>query len=187
MGNKNEYYEYLQTRSKLSKVYRKYFLYRKIKNCLNGLVLDVGCGIGDFLLSRPDTIGIDINEKTIEYCKSLGLNATYINSEKYPFNDSYFDGVVLDNVIEHLNDPTSVLAEIKRVLKPSGNLIIGIPGIKGYKSDPDHKIFYNENLLETLLMNDYKLIKVIHMPLIKSEWLSNKLSQYAIYAIFTKK
>ena len=47
--------------------------------------------------------------------------------------------MVLDNVIEHIQDPMPLLKECKRVLASKGNIIIGVPLEKGYERDPDHK------------------------------------------------
>jgi SAM-dependent methyltransferase len=47
-----------------------------------------------------------------------------IENEPLPFSDSYFDAVVFLEVIEHLFDPYAALSEIRRVLTPTGRLII---------------------------------------------------------------
>lgn len=44
-----------------------------------------------------------------------------------PFSDATFDVIVANNVIEHLYDPTSGVREMKRVLRPGGQLLYTIP------------------------------------------------------------
>ena len=85
----------------------------------------------------------------------------------------------MDNVLEHIPDheADNVIMEILRVLKPNGKLLIGVPGIKGYKSDSDHKHFYSESALIALLNKHHcNKIKSFHMP-IHMLWLQNYLSQ----------
>lgn len=53
-----------------------------------------------------------------------------IEGDLFPYKDSEFDVVVLAEIIEHLlNDPCSVIREIKRVLKPGGTLILTTPNV----------------------------------------------------------
>ena len=47
--------------------------------------------------------------------------------EKIPWDDSSFDVVVSDNVLEHLDDPESVFREVRRVLRPGGVFLAKTP------------------------------------------------------------
>ena len=92
----------------------------------------------------------------------------------------------MDNVIEHLSDPVIILKEIKRVLKKEGNLIIGIPGIKGYALDDDHKKFYTQKTLKDLIESfGFTQISFFHAP-INIIFFSKYLSQFSTYSIFKK-
>jgi SAM-dependent methyltransferase len=185
MDSDHTYYNYLNTRTSLAKYYRKFYLYHRINRNLAGLVLDVGCGIGDFLNFRKNTYGIDINEHLVEHCKNQGLVAYSFKNGKMPFNDNLFDGVLLDNVMEHIEDPTELLIEISRVIKKNGTLIIGVPGIKGYNADSDHKIFYGESkLIDCLIKFGFNKKRAFYAPLMKSDWLSKNISQYCLYLVF---
>ncbi len=182
-----QYHNYLNTRSFLGKFYRKFVLYPRINKYLIGNAVDIGCGIGDFLFYRKSTTGIDINSFNVDFCKKNGMDAKLIVNGKYPFNDESIDSAILDNVIEHIDDPASTLMESSRILKKSGLLIIGIPGNKGYKADPDHKIFYTEeNLTKLLSSYNFSLKKVFYSFFFKSEKLSDKINSYCIYCVFEK-
>jgi SAM-dependent methyltransferase len=61
-----------------------------------------------------------------------------------PFADASFDSVLLDNVLEHIEAPTLLLGEVRRVLVPGGRFLVGVPGQRGWESDPDHKVMYDE-------------------------------------------
>lgn len=184
--NQQEYFNYLKSRSRLADLYRRKLLYPALAKQFSGKVLDVGCGIGDFLAFRENTVGIDINTFNVQYCKERNLEAYEIKNGVYPFAEKVFDGVILDNVLEHLPDPIPTIREVSRVLKSKGVFIIGVPGKKGYTMDSDHKHFYDESKLEKLLKeHGYILLRFVYGPaFIKSDMLSNLLSQYCIYGVF---
>lgn len=181
-----DYFDYLRQRSRLAWLYRKYYLYPRMCRHLNGKVLDVGCGIGDFLAFRPNTIGVDINPHTIEWCRKRGLQTELMMQDVLPFQLAQFDGVVIDNVIEHIQDPSPLLSEIYRVLKPQGKLLIGVPGQRGYVCDADHKVFYDEDaLVERLARADFAVKRVFAAPF-KSAWLDRRMRQYCVYGLFER-
>lgn len=180
------YYDYLKKRSTLGLLYRKYYLYPKLEREVSGLALDVGCGIGDFLKFRPNTVGVDINPKLVEYCRQQGLNAELMHPDALPFAANHFDSAVLDNVLEHVANPAPLLSEIWRVLKPNGRLLVGVPGSAGYKSDLDHKVFYDKpKLVETLCIANFALSASFYSPL-ESQLLSTTMRQYCLYATFSR-
>ncbi len=182
----SDYFDYLKNRSFFGFLYRKFWLYPKLSRHLKGKLLDVGCGLGDFLKFYRGGVGVDINPRAVEWCSELGLDARIMDLDTLPFDNAVFNGVVLDNVLEHLVDPLPLLSEIKRVLMFGGILIIGVPGLKGYASDPDHKKYYDESeLLKTAEENNFRLLKMMHMP-IKSDWLNHNISQYCLYGIFIR-
>ena len=110
--------------------------------------------IRDFLENASkNSLGIDINPYNVEHCIKRNLNAKLIVDNKFPVLDKSFDNIILDQVLEHIENPTSIINEIKRTLNPLGKLIIGLPCIKGYKRDPDHKVFYNQERIFLLLKN----------------------------------
>ena len=184
--NYGKYFSYLQKRSRLGFLYRNYLLYPKICNHIDGKVLDVGCGIGDFLNYRPNTTGVDVNPHTVKYCQKQGFNATVMDIDELPFDSLSFDGILMDNVLEHIEDPKNILQEIRRVLLDGGTFVVGVPGSKGYESDPDHKIFYSEEkLIEVMYLNGFAKQDSFIMPL-NLTWLDNKINQYCIYMTFKK-
>jgi SAM-dependent methyltransferase len=184
MTDLESYYEYLRGRSIKGLLYRKFFLYPRLARHLNGRVLDIGCGIGDFLAFRRRTIGVDVNPKLIAYCTERGLEAYEMPHDRLPFEDASFDGAILDNVLEHIADPQPLLAEARRVIKPGGTFIVGVPGAAGYESDPDHKVNYDETTLcESVRKPGFTATKIFHMPL-RCEYLDRQMKQYCIYGVF---
>jgi SAM-dependent methyltransferase len=182
------YLEYLKKRKSLGKIYRDYYLYPKIQKFTNGLTLDFGCGIGDFLKFYKNSVGVDINPEIIGYCRAQGLNAEVFQGDKLPYANQFFQTVVMDNVLEHITDPQLVISEISRVLTDNGNLIIGIPGDSGYQSDPDHKINYSESgILGLLNAFNFRLVDKFYTPFGYSKWLDKNMKLYCRYYLFQKR
>ena len=184
--NYHQYFNYLRKRSFLGLLYRKYWLYPRICDHLGGRVLDVGCGIGDFVNFRKQTTGVDINPETVGFCRKQGLDVFQMDINKLPFLSREFDGVLLDNVLEHIESPRSLIEEIYRVLKPSGTFLVGVPGRKGYTKDSEHKVFYDEKKLVEIISSFGFVSKTnFYMPL-KSTIMDSHLSQFCLYAKFTR-
>ena len=182
-----KYFNYLKRRSFFGLFYRTVLLYPRVERLLRGKALDVGCGIGDLLHHRPNTIGVDINPYNVDFCKKRGLISSVMQVDSLPYEKEIFDSVLLDNVLEHISDPTKLIEEIKRVLRPDGLLVLGVPGLKGQATDLDHKVYYSEAALETLAAKSgFKVNKYLYAPLFRSAFLSRTLTQYCIYTQWQK-
>ena len=185
MTNK-EYANYLRGRSLLGLIYRNVYLYPRLASWFVGRTLDVGCGVGDMLAYCKGAVGVDINSFNIDFCIRRGLNARQMEIDLLPFSDNSFDTVVLDNVLEHIPDPIPILNEIQRVLDANGRLVVGVPGLKGYASDPDHKVFYDEDGLDRLAKKSgFRVTHYSYTPMMKSDILSKNIRQYCIYSFWT--
>ena len=187
---KSEVYEsytrYLNKTSWLGKAYRQHVLFPRLCAHLTGRVLDIGCGVGDLLAYRSDTVGFDVNPHNIEVCKQRGLQAALIENGRYPADDDTFDSAIANHVIEHLADPAPLLSEAHRILKPNGILLLGVPGLKGFRSDPDHKVFYDlGHLANCVSAHGFTVIRNFYMPLPFIQ-LTDYLRQFSLYLICRK-
>ncbi len=180
------YTEFLHTRSLKAKIYRNFILYPKLCKYLSGKTLDLGCGLGDFVKFRTNTIGLDVNPNNVDYCNSLGLNVRLMGEDVIPFGPNEIDSINFDNVLEHIENPDPLIHEIKRVLKPNGTLLVGVPGILGYSNAPDHVTFYSPDDLKIKFINfGFTFIKLFYTP-IRCKWLDKRLKLYCYYGIFRK-
>jgi 2-polyprenyl-3-methyl-5-hydroxy-6-metoxy-1,4-benzoquinol methylase len=110
--------------------FKKYLGLLGIKK--DGKVLDVGCGEGIFLARVARTYkavgtGVDISKKSIETAwqwQKLGLKFKVVQATKLPFPDESFNHVLSFDVLEHIRNQSKALAEMVRVLKPGGGLLI---------------------------------------------------------------
>ena len=93
-------------------------------------VLDVGCGAGDSidLFRRLDPevrwSGVDIERSAEVEMRTRGdADFHTFDGERLPFGDAEFDLVWCKQVLEHVENPRALLAEVVRVLRPGGVLI----------------------------------------------------------------
>ena len=161
----SDYFAYLKKRSAASILLRKLFL-MPVAKYFSGRVLDIGSGIGEFLEYYTDSIGIDIHRDCVTFCKSKGLNCLHADVYKLPFDDNSFDGVLLNNILEHLEKPDDAFSEIKRVLRNDGKLLIELPGKKGFYYDKTHVKFWGKKeIVDFLEKWSFKDIRAKFFPL----------------------
>lgn len=92
-------------------------------------LLDIGCSSGALLRSAQRAgflvEGVEPAAQAAASAKSAGLNVFhgYLEDARYPA--ASFDAATLMEVIEHLPDPSALLQEVWRVLKPNGILVVG--------------------------------------------------------------
>nr|WP_317630648.1 class I SAM-dependent methyltransferase [uncultured Flavobacterium sp.] len=98
-----------------------------------GRVLDIGCGTGDFLSVAKSvgwqTVGFEPNEKA----RNLALNKNVElieNTSDLP--DASFDVITMWHVLEHVPDVQAQIAELKRLVKDDGIIIIAVPNFKSF-------------------------------------------------------
>jgi len=97
-----------------------------------GKLLEVGSGYGYLLdyfrQDGWDVLGVEPNEGLNRHArKALNLEVLSKILPEAEFPDGSFDVVLMMHVIEHVPDPTDTLAEIFRVLKPGGTLVMETP------------------------------------------------------------
>lgn len=105
-----------------------------IKNSSNNKILDVGCYDGSisskFLINNNIVYGIDASSDAVLIANNKGIKASVANLEEgFLFEDNFFDIVFMGEVIEHILDTDFFISEIRRVLKPGGEIIITTPNV----------------------------------------------------------
>ncbi|WP_461515846.1 class I SAM-dependent methyltransferase [Porticoccus sp.] len=126
-----------------------YILFLKFHDL--GKTLEVGCGSGRNLRHlKRGSIGVDVIEECVSYCKGRGLNAVLYSDLSEPAES--FDSILFSHVIEHLSlsEAVNLVKEYVGYLKPGGKLLVIVPQLKGYLSDETHVEFYGAEKLGDL-------------------------------------
>ena len=100
----------------------------------NPKILDLGCG----KKKRQGSIGVDYSDR---HDADIIHN---LNLFPYPFADNSIDKVYLDNVLEHLDDPMAVMAEVHRICKNGAEIKVIVPYFRSVWAfiDPTHQHFF---------------------------------------------
>jgi len=106
-------------------------MFRTLKFVEKGNFLDVGCAMGYFLLIAKylgmNPYGVepwDFDKKLSEDYNLNIFNGTLLEAK---YESDFFDVVTLNHVLEHVDNPSEIMEELYRILKPSGYLIMGVP------------------------------------------------------------
>jgi SAM-dependent methyltransferase len=96
-----------------------------------GAVLDIGCGSGEYMLQMRRkgwrVFGVELSRAAAITGRKEGLEIFHGTLAEAAFPDRFFDYVRANHSFEHMPNPHEVLAEISRILKPSGKLFVGVP------------------------------------------------------------
>lgn len=161
------------------------------KDLETGNVLDIGCGIGDFLgyckKEGWNVSGLEPNE----HARKLVLENHQIVvddvSEISKLADEQFDLITLFHVLEHIVEPKQMLSEMLRVLKPGGRLVVALPNHASWDAKhyekfwaawdvPRHLYHYNPKSILSL-MNQFGLIEEMTKPMVWDAFYVSLLSE----------
>lgn len=127
-------------------------------------LLDAGCAYGlttaIFAKEAKNVYGLDANPQFIAAAKEkyLGINFVVSQVEKTPFADSFFDVIILNEVLCYIQNEQQLFDEMFRILKIGGTLIISVPH-KGLFSfmDTENYIYFLKKYLPWLYRLLYRL------------------------------
>jgi SAM-dependent methyltransferase len=99
-----------------------------------GKFLDVGAGVGCLLATAAkrgfDVSGVEISVWASRFAREeKGLNVFTGRLDDAPFENEYFDVIVINHVLEHAEKPSLLLAKAHEILRPDGVLVVGTPNI----------------------------------------------------------
>jgi SAM-dependent methyltransferase len=131
--------------------------------------LDIACGEGygtNLLASHAaSVVGVDVSADAIAHAshkyKRSGLRFLHGSATAIPLPDASVDLVVSFETLEHLHEHDQMLAEIRRVLRPGGRLIMSSPDKRFYTDATGHK---NQYHLRELYCEEFRTLIDRHFP-----------------------
>lgn len=133
-------------------------------------VLDIGCGVGDFLdafhrLSpQSECYGLELNKEASTIARSKGHKIYNCSVEDFQSEDSY-DLIVFNSLIEHLIDPFTILDKFYIKLSPGGMLYFNVPSSESlnskisklfHKPSPEHIVEHLHYFPPRIFTNRYR-------------------------------
>ena len=141
-----------------------------------GRILDIGAGTGDFLWTAQEngwqTIGVEPSLRAKEIAINKGIS--FVENTITLENNS-FDVITMWHVLEHVPDLDFQIKELKRLLKPTGTLIVAVPNYKSFDAKhygtfwaaydvPIHFWHFSKKAIQILFQKEnMKLEKVLPM------------------------
>lgn len=135
MSHQDSYYKHNEAYAEFLANWDSAF-YSKYTNALRpalpgGRALDVGCGVGQVIgrltADGIEAHGVEISEPNVARALKVCPNARLYDGRKLPFPDRHFDAAGTLNVLEHVDEPEAYLAELVRVTKPGGRVVVSSP------------------------------------------------------------
>lgn len=119
---------------------------------ISGSLLDFGCGSKPYsdCFTVVEYIGLDIETEVSSRNPELRADVFY-DGKRIPFSDGRFDAVFSTEVLEHVFNPDEILAELHRVLKPNGQMLLTCPFFWPEHEQPYDYARYTSFGLTTLL------------------------------------
>jgi 2-polyprenyl-3-methyl-5-hydroxy-6-metoxy-1,4-benzoquinol methylase len=114
-------------------------------------LLEIGCSIGYTLEAAEKRdikyLGVDISDYAVEYCNSIGLNASKLTFADLKKNRIKYDLIFMQHVLEHFENPFKVLNDCNELLDKNGLVLIQVPNSmykRAVKKKSNHR-FYSIN------------------------------------------
>jgi SAM-dependent methyltransferase len=189
----DEYLDYQTNRSWLRKTIRKVYLWN-VRRHVVGNALDFGCGVGEHLSTfSKDSMGLEINESTVQYCKANGMNVQLYKpaEDNYTLRDvpvGKFQTLVISHVLEHLHHPDFILKRLMDSCKRLGikRVLIVVPCEKGFAHDKTHVTFLTKDFIKQKgieTYKDFRLVKSGYFPF-NSKWIGKLFVYNELYLLY---
>ena len=139
--------------------------------CAGRRVLDAGCGVGYGSARLAETalsvVGVDVSEEAIAYARAHyaapNVSFAVMDLAALAFEDGSFGTVCSFETIEHVDDAERALAELARVLRDDGVLVVSTPQVERTTTSPAnpyHQIEFARTDFESLLRRHFETVEL---------------------------
>lgn len=101
-----------------------------------GKLLDIGCGVGDFLHVAEnrgwECTGVEPSEEAREIARQRIKGDLLYSEDLEQLPDQSFDLISMWHVLEHVDDLKWQVAQLQRLIKPNGRIVIAVPNYRSY-------------------------------------------------------
>lgn len=141
-----------------------------------GKILDIGAGTGEFLSVAQqngwNSTGVEPSEKAKQIAINKGVSFVEALAQ---LEDHTFDVITMWHVLEHVPDLNHQIKELKRLLKPSGYLIVAVPNFNSFDAQhygkfwaaydvPIHFWHFSKTAIQKLFQKEQmELVKILPM------------------------
>lgn len=148
---------------------RRHLLAKAISGLTPGRALDIGAaGGGNTRVLRQhgwDAIALEYGADGAEVAHGRGLATLRGDATRLPVADASLDLVVAFDLLEHLEDDDAAVAEVRRVLKPTGTYLVAVPADPKLWSDHDEAVdhvrrYTRQGLLDLLDRGGFEVTDV---------------------------
>lgn len=188
LGRYYESVDYISHTDSKRSLFEKVYHFIKgiaLKNKLNlinslqpnkGKILDIGAGTGEFLSVAQqngwNTTGVEPSEKAKQIAINKGVSFVEALAQ---LEDHTFDVITMWHVLEHVPDLNHQIKELKRLLKPSGYLIVAVPNFNSFDAQhygkfwaaydvPIHFWHFSKTAIQKLFQKEQmELVKILPM------------------------
>ena len=201
-----DYYSHKEnTKGFVPKLYeriKKNNLKNKYQLATNGLsvgkMLEIGCGVGDFLHTAEEhgweCIGVEPSEEA-KAIATKRTKASILSSEELEsLADEQFDLITMWHVLEHVDDLRWEMAQLQRLIKPHGRIVIAVPNYKSYDGQyykehwaaydvPRHLNHFNRTVLTKMFKTKGLELKKMDKLKWDAYYISYMSEQYRIHSL----
>lgn len=137
-----------------------------------GKVLDIGCAYGFMLEKFPNSFekfGLDVSQYAVDVAKKRIPGASFViggAEDAYPYEENFFDVILANDLLEHLENPAAALKNIHKVLKKNGVFYLTTPNLNflrknllAYADRKEHhlSLFSHSDLFDLLKSMGFKI------------------------------